>query len=561
MSDPHHPPWLLKIIRTDWVLAVALCVGLLFSVYGMTWGSGQSWHPDEMAFRGLFSAKTLPFEPMSFNRPPFHTYFNYFLSVLPFDLLQQTASKLVASPVNLGIVRLYWSRLLTVFLFLGSIALAYHITQRYFGRFAARSLALLVATSGGLVVEAHFLTADMPVLFWMLVAFCFMQNISLRGQRSDYLWAGFFIGIATATKYNGLAVGIAIPIAHLLRPGPRYWKQELSDKKVYLSLGMVVVGFVAGNPFALLTFSKFIEQFWYTYQATPIWDGSSPDQCSYGDFIFRLTEVIGLPSTLILAAGFLFSLYLLFRSPQKDMERQGFILLLSICVPYYYMFGGFPHIETRFVMPMVPFWMILSGPFWESIRIKKSIRFVLLIILVGYNALCSFYVGKRFAEDPRIIAMHWVKTRIPANSSIESTAYVPNWKAAGARVHDQRLPLVTGRRAIFEEAFRENPWMLARVRRIEEEKPADAYSENQLKVRKPDFIAINSLYYNRFFSGKSSRQYPFVREYFQNLLNGQYGYKVVFDRTTPIPSAWFYPRSILFVDNRMVILQRKDLPD
>jgi hypothetical protein len=109
MPDPHHPPWLLKIIRTDWVLAVALCVGLLFSVYGMTWGSGQSWHPDEMAFRGLFSAKTLPFEPMSFNRPPFYTYFNYFLSVLPFDLLQQTASKLVGSPVNLGIVRLYWS--------------------------------------------------------------------------------------------------------------------------------------------------------------------------------------------------------------------------------------------------------------------------------------------------------------------------------------------------------------------------------------------------------------------------------------------------------------------
>ena len=257
MSDPHHPPWLLKIIRTDWVLAVALCVGLLFSVYGMTWGSGQSWHPDEMAFRGLFSAKTLPFEPMSFNRPPFHTYFNYFLSVLPFDLLQQTASKLVGSPVNLGIVRLYWSKMLTVFLFLGSIALAYHITQRYFGRFAARSLALLIATSAGLVVEAHFLTADMPVLFWMLVGFYFVQNISLRGQRSDYiLWAGFFIGIATATKYNGLAVVIALPIAHLLRPGPRYWKQVLSDEKIYLSLGMVVVGFVAGNPFALFNVFK-----------------------------------------------------------------------------------------------------------------------------------------------------------------------------------------------------------------------------------------------------------------------------------------------------------------
>ena len=59
-----------------------------------------------------------------------------------------------------------------------------------------------------------------------------------------------------------------------------------------------------------------------------------------------------------------------------------------------------------------------------------------------------------------------------------------------------------GRRAIFEEAFRENPWMLARARRIEEEKAADAYSEDHLKLRKPDFIAINSLYYRSIFIRK-----------------------------------------------------------
>ena len=81
----------------------------------------------------------------------------------------------------------------------------------------ALALMALFGTSAGLVAHAHFLTADIPVLFWMLAAFVCCQRIFERGRWQDYLLAGLLTGVAAATKYNGLGVGIAIPAAHFAR--------------------------------------------------------------------------------------------------------------------------------------------------------------------------------------------------------------------------------------------------------------------------------------------------------------------------------------------------------
>jgi hypothetical protein len=47
-----------------------------------------------------------------------------------------------------------------------------------------------------------------------------------------------------------------------------------------------------------------------------------------------------------------------------------------------------------------------------------------------------------------------------------------------------------------------------------------------------------------------------MRDYFNLLLAGQAGYEVVFDRQCCRWSSLLYPRDLLFVDNRLVILRR-----
>lgn len=68
---------------------------------------------------------------------------------------------------------------------------------------AARVLALSMATSAGILAYAHFLTADLPVMLWMLLAFYFAQRVMFENNVSVYLLAGFFTGIAAIQKGVG----------------------------------------------------------------------------------------------------------------------------------------------------------------------------------------------------------------------------------------------------------------------------------------------------------------------------------------------------------------------
>jgi hypothetical protein len=73
----------MEIKKVDKTLLLSLVLGFGFCLYGIYWGWVETWEPDQMAFQNLFIEGKLHFNPGSFLKPPFHTYFNYFLSVFP----------------------------------------------------------------------------------------------------------------------------------------------------------------------------------------------------------------------------------------------------------------------------------------------------------------------------------------------------------------------------------------------------------------------------------------------------------------------------------------------
>jgi hypothetical protein len=540
--------------KLDKTLLLSLLLGLIFSVYGIHWGRVEDWNSDQMAFRPIFQEGKLPFTPDTFYKPPFHTYFNFALSEVPFYAIRKV---LHLSRESIFPLMLLWSRMLVVFLFMGSIYLVFKITQRFFGLFAARVITIVFSTSAGFIAFSHFLTVDIPVMFWMLVAFYFAQNVFLGGAVGDYTLAGFFTGIATATKYNGLGVGIAIVTAHALSINHLTWSKILIDKKLILGLFMVAIGFFVGNPFAILDYSRFVSDFMYNNLVTPIYSGEVGGH-GYWVFLLRIQEIIGLPSFLIFSTAFLFAFYVLFATRGPTTEKRALLLLLSVLLLYYIKIGSFPRLPARFVMPVVPFMLIMSGPFWCRVQSMRILLKGIMIALIGYNLISSYSVGRRFLGDPRMMAQVWVKDNIPNHSSIELSSYTPDWnRLPGVTLEEKQMPVIYGRGRLLGPLIKDNPWggdLLAEIKKENEEEKW--YSRVELMNRQPDYIAIDSLYYDRFMNDKVGDLYPSIKQFFEALLKQEYPYRIVFDQeSAPVP-VWIYPQEIDFLKNRITIFQR-----
>jgi hypothetical protein len=99
-----------KIQRIDPLLVAALSLAFLFCLQGITWGRVECWNRSQIAMRGLRALR-----PSDYMKPPFHTYVNHVFVVCPI-----TAVMKIAIPA-----KLIGSRLVTIALYLGTIAVAY----------------------------------------------------------------------------------------------------------------------------------------------------------------------------------------------------------------------------------------------------------------------------------------------------------------------------------------------------------------------------------------------------------------------------------------------------
>jgi len=527
-----------------WLLA-ALALAAAFTLQGINWGRVECWNADEMALRPLFHKGKPPFEPSTFTKPPFDTYVNFVLVVAPVHVLEALNDRhwkpfRKHEDVSWNEAKLLGSRFLALALFLGSVSLAFSISREFFGLFAARVTALLFATSAGFIEFNHYLTADSPMLFWMLLSLFFSRRILVRNTLPDYLLAGLLTGLSTAAKYNALAIGIAIPAAHFLRLSIN--KASLLDRRLVYGVAMVPAGFVIGCPFAVLDWHKFAADFMYNYTVTPRYSGQTGH--GYGAFIGIIPEILGWPGAVWIGVAVLISAI-------AGRGSKGFLLLAAVCMLYYVKIGSFARLETRFVLPVVPFLLLAAGPCLRFFEGKPLAIGITLAPVIVYNCIASFFVGVRFADDPRMAAQTWVRQHIPAGSSIESTDACPSWnKLPEVKVAEQSAPKSNERGALFAKIFGDNPWVSERLEEKEGHVNEDDFTEASLVKRNPAYIAVDSFAYE----WTSDER---VRAYYKDLVDGKYPYDVVFDLESPPFPNWVYPRNMDFLQNRIRILQKR----
>jgi Dolichyl-phosphate-mannose-protein mannosyltransferase len=549
-----------KIRRFDPLLVAALSLAFLFCLQGITWGRVEDWNRSSIALRGLRALR-----PSDYMKPLFHTFFNHVFVVWPITGALKIA-QVPTERVKIGnSAKLIGSRLVTIALFLGTIALAYAFSHRSYGRFSAAIIALVFATSAGFVSYAHFLTADMPLLFWMLAALLAAHRLASDPGTRNYAVAGFLTGIAIATKYNGVAVGIALLVAHFFATKDGGFRRMILSRQLGIGLGMVLLGFLFGCPTSLYEPRRFWNDFIYNYTVAPRYSGQ-PDRANYIGALARIPEIVGIPDAILIAGlAILGCILILRRRNLSDAATRGFILSTAVFLLYFLKVGAFPRTETRYVLPAIPFLILMIGPALQTVEKRKWILALLLPVL-AYNCLCSYLVGRRFNNDPRMKAQLWMVKNVPPGSVIESSGTCPHWsklpnfdaseinlgrpdrRSPPAReITDLRLPLIPGRVELFRKVFPE--WVQPLVAEKEGNPDQGLFTAAALEKRNPDYITVYSLDYR--VPGET------VRRYYGDVLAGKFPYAIVFDADTPRTPKWIYPRTIDHLRGRITILQRK----
>ena len=554
------------LFRIDRFLAMALLLALVFSVNGIGWGRVEDWNRSSM---GLGALGRLGM-PRHYLKPPLHTFVTHIVVKAPIDCIEHAASFMLRKKQNFNAAKLVAARLLVVGLYLGTIVLAFEISRVFYGIFAARVIAFVFATSAGFSVYNHFLSCDSPLLFWMMLAFYFAARIIRDGQRIDYVMAGLLTGAATNAKYNGLAIGISLVAAHLLSARPKTWTEKLFGRDMIIGLLMVPAGIVLTNPYILFDWNRFVSDFMYNYVVTPRYGGQAAGGNSYWPFLLKFVpEVLGLPGAILIAVGVIVSLVLVaLRKRFATPESLGFALALSVFALYYAKIGSFPRLGTRFVLPALPFLILMAGPFLKAVEGHWRWLAVACVPILIYNCVCSYYVGRRFNDDPRMPAQVWIEANVKPGSRIESSAGSPYWrklprldvfevqvgKPPGreippGKVVDLRMPHPNGRAVLFEKVFKGNRWVEGQAAAHEGSYDEQLFSLKELLARNPDFVTIDS----------SDYKVPSetVKSYYHNLMQEKFPYSVVYDRQSPPVPQWIYPRVIDDLQDRTILLVRK----
>lgn len=165
-------------------------------------------------------------------------------------------------------------RAVTLLFALGTLVAVWLAGTRLFGAAGGVAACLLLAVTPLFVINAHYMTADVPMLFWISLVVLASTYILRGGNWRAYALSGAALGLAAATRYQGALAVFVIVAAHLARPPAegdqgasrrgallRRAKSLVISKELWLAGLISVLVFLVTNPYIVLRFLQFAREF------------------------------------------------------------------------------------------------------------------------------------------------------------------------------------------------------------------------------------------------------------------------------------------------------------
>lgn len=420
------------------LLGVCL-LALLLRAWGLDFGLPSLYHPDEPTHVTIVERiiKTGDLNPHFFDYPSLffyiHTlaYLPYFLAGKLLGVFQSVADIPYPVVYQLGVgtttmpTTFMLGRWVTVLFGVGTVALVYVVGKRLFDKPQVGLLAaLLTAVSPANVVNSRFITPNMMLSFFGVLALLGATLVLRRGDTRYYVLAGLGAGLTASIKYNGALIIIVLAAAHFLREGPR----GLKDWRIYMAPILAAALFFATTPFAILDSAKFLNDVRLdaAHYSTAHFGMEGDALAWYIDYLWAVE-------------GFIVALAVLEALRGLILRSKPLIMLSIFPVVYFVFISTFVVRNDRTVMPLLPFLALLGSSFLFYLlespgpsrplvrRAITGVSVAVMILSVTYPLVQTVTRSEeaQLGVASRNAARDWVNLTLPPGSRVAVEAYGP----------------------------------------------------------------------------------------------------------------------------------------
>lgn len=400
-----------------WFKTILFISLLIARFWGLNWGSGFHFHPDENNMAWAVERLSFDnFDPDFYAYGHFPLYLSFFSRQLTSLLIGQQLVSKVSFPTAVTYLR-FWSAVFSILTVIVGYLLAKEIFKKE--KYGLITVLLLIFTPG-LIQMSRFGTTESLLTFVGFSLAYLAIKYYCSGNLKYLILAGLIGAAGMASKLNAVLFLFGPLLAIIMRP-KRF-------KRLPLFGIMLVVLTVAFSPYYLFRFENF--QGTFTYEAN-VARGVSPvfytrQFINTQPFIFQFTRilpwVLGLPMFSFL---FISLVYVILtphqrtKNPLKNLKflDSKFYILAASFIPWF-IFNSFLFAKwARFITPILPFLILIIVWGLKKFRLLVT-NYYLLITLFVLTLPGIIFMSIYFRPDNRVRATQWLNENLPAGSTI-----------------------------------------------------------------------------------------------------------------------------------------------
>jgi hypothetical protein len=395
-----------------WLIG-AIVVGLLIRLPGVAWGYNfpTGWamhHIDEYSHWVIAENLIDPSTPVRW----YHPYPKGMAAhvAVPFIALRAISGKFTEKAPDIVPI-IVVGRIISVIYGTLTILLVYLLSRQLFRDVRVGMIAAWIFALGGLhVTQSHFFLADVPTLFWSLLA---IYLLLLELERPSVAYFPYLIGAALCLGFAFgikmvLAVIPTLVIVTLIRP-PRFIRVLYVAIAFIAAFSLInLMSFSYYDFYNILTERTNDPYIWRWWESLIMYIVESPGLLSFPFLILATTGAIGLIIKLF--------------SPvmRPRVLTLGIIIILPLVLQSFLVLFVHKHF-LRHLIPFIP-WMAISAAWMivkiiDYIKIRKIHYAWVTVPLLLYLAVFVFDGERVFIQEPRNKAAEWLYENIPAGSS------------------------------------------------------------------------------------------------------------------------------------------------
>jgi 4-amino-4-deoxy-L-arabinose transferase-like glycosyltransferase len=295
----------------------------------------------------------------------------------------------------------------------GSVLLVAGLGRDLFGSRAVGLLAALALALHPLaVLHGHYITADVPMTFFLLLSLIFSARLADRPSLRLHALSGAAAGLATATKYSGLIAVLPLAMAHRL--GSRKLGRPVSPGPLLLAAACLALAFFSTSPFSVIEWPRTLEGMHFIFDVKQEGQFGVARGASWSTYLPML-----FASSPLALAGLAGLLYALWRRTAGDA------IVLALAVPYLLTIGGSQSHSPRYLVPLIPLLLLLAFRLvveaWEATSTRLARRALALatglalLVALGQSVALARGLG---LPDTRTAARQWIEANVPAGATI-----------------------------------------------------------------------------------------------------------------------------------------------